>query len=200
LFHVAKDPTKPFIVIAGNRKVIALGTSFIVRRENPQGSAYAVTLVEGRVAVESLAEPDVLPPLSASARASTEKLREAGHHDAPGAKPLTLLTRGERLRFQGDGAGVVDAPAIDRVTAWQRGELIFEDAALGEAAAEFNRFGAVQISFGDARVGLLRVGGVYRIGDAASFALAMAQTYRLNLTRQGQTITLSTANQISPAK
>src|SRR5580698_2030749 len=79
LFDVAKDRSRPFVVIAGDRKVIAVGTSFEVRREDPAGSTFAVTLVEGHVAIEPISSPDMLPNA--------------------GGNGVTLLKPGERLRF-----------------------------------------------------------------------------------------------------
>ena len=49
-FDVAKDPTRPFIVTAGPRQVIAVGTAFNVRLQDTQ---VRVTLVEGRVQVSA---------------------------------------------------------------------------------------------------------------------------------------------------
>lgn len=51
LFEVAKDPHRPFVVVAADREIKALGTSFGVRLDGP---ALQVTLVEGRVAVGQL--------------------------------------------------------------------------------------------------------------------------------------------------
>ena len=48
LFDVAKKPTWPFIVKAGDRQIKAVGTSFVVRLDATQT---AVTLVEGTVSV-----------------------------------------------------------------------------------------------------------------------------------------------------
>lgn len=50
LFDVARDAKRPFIVQVGDRQIRALGTSFVVRRDEQQ---LAVTLVEGAVAVEA---------------------------------------------------------------------------------------------------------------------------------------------------
>lgn len=47
-FDVAQLADRPFIVTAGDRQVTALGTSFVVRRDDQR---LAVTLVEGRVTV-----------------------------------------------------------------------------------------------------------------------------------------------------
>jgi transmembrane sensor len=67
------------------------------------------------------------------------------------------------------------------VTAWRRGLLIFDDASLSEAAAEFNRYGPVKITIGDADIGKIRVGGVFKIGDPADFAQVVANTHDLRI-------------------
>jgi transmembrane sensor len=182
-FHVAKLASKPFVVVAGNRKVIALGTSFLVRCEDPGRSAFAVTLVEGRVAVEPIGGPDFMPSDSAvgdepppASGVGADANRKASQQ----ALDLQVLNRGERFRFAGDAPGVVDAPSIDKATAWQRGLLIFDNTTLAAAAAEFNRYGSIKISISGAAADL-RVSGVYGIGDTASFAQAMSLAYHLNV-------------------
>jgi transmembrane sensor len=45
-FDVAKDPTRPFIVDAGVRRIVAVGTKFSVRRD---GSEVSVIVTEGAV-------------------------------------------------------------------------------------------------------------------------------------------------------
>jgi transmembrane sensor len=171
LFDVAKDGSRPFVVIAGDRKVIAVGTSFEVRREEPAGSTFAVTLMEGRVAIEPISWPNALPSAAANG--------------------VKLLNPGQRLRFTGDRNETLDSPSIERVTAWRRGELIFDDASLGEAAAEFNRYGTRRLAVEGPAARNLRVGGVFGIRDPYSFAQAMANTYRLRIITRGNTIILT---------
>lgn len=173
LFNVVKHQPRPFVVLAGDRKVIATGTSFMVRRENSSGSRFAVTLIEGRVAVEGLSGPDAVPDGS--------------------APDLKVLMPGQRLRFAGDKLDTVDSPNLDKVTAWQRGELIFDDTSLQEAVAEFNRYGSRTIVIDDPHVAQLRVGGVFRIADPTSFARSMAATYQLQFSDDGKTIKLTGA-------
>jgi transmembrane sensor len=178
LFSVIKHQPRPFVVVIGGRKVVALGTSFLVRREDPSASAFAVTLVEGRVAIEPTSWPNVLP--------------------ATAVTGLKLLNPGERLRFEGDSAPKEDSPSIERVTAWQRGQLIFDDTSLSEAAAEFNRYGTLKLIIDDPRLEKLRVGGVFRIGDPSSFARAMANTYHLHAIEGDRTIVLTDKPAESP--
>jgi transmembrane sensor len=82
---------------------------------------------------------------------------------------------------------------LEKVTAWQRGQLIFDDATLQEAVTDFNRYGSKAIVLGDADLAKVRVSGVFRIGDPTSFALAMASTYQLGMSDDGKTIVLSSA-------
>jgi transmembrane sensor len=171
LFDVIKHQLRPFVVVIGDRKVVAMGTSFEVRREDPSGSAFAVTLVEGRVAIEPISWPDALPSASLSG--------------------LNLLNPGERLRFDGKSTEKKDSPAVERVTAWQRGQLIFDDASLVEAAAEFNRYGSHKLSIDGPELARLRVGGVFKISDPSSFAQAMASAYHLRIRDRGGTIVLT---------
>lgn len=53
-FAVAKDQRHPFVVLAGGRRITALGTAFDVRLDRDQ---VQVVLVEGRVAVNAVAVP-----------------------------------------------------------------------------------------------------------------------------------------------
>src|ERR1700735_5441987 len=86
LFDVAKKPSWPFIVQAGDRQIKALGTSFVVRRDPTQT---AVTLVEGTVSVTT--------PASAPA------IRDSRADASPSARAFTLKP-GQRLTFLGQQA------------------------------------------------------------------------------------------------
>jgi transmembrane sensor len=170
-FNVTKHQSRPFVVIIGSRKVIALGTSFEVRREDSSDPAFTVTLIEGRVAVEPLSAPNLLPIETGDA--------------------ITLLEPGQRLRFAANKPDALDAPAIEKVTAWQHGQLIFEDTSLRDAAVEFNRYGKRRLRI-DANVpSTIRVGGVFRIGDPDSFARAMANAYQLHIIESPKEIKLT---------
>ncbi len=170
LFNVTKHQTRPFVVIIGSRKVIALGTSFEVRREDTGEHSFTVTLIEGRVAIEPLAAPDLLPvePIDA-----------------------ILLNPGQRLRVAANTPDTLDAPAIDKVTAWRHGQIIFEDTSIREAAKEFNRYGKRRLTIDPSVSERLRVGGVFRIGDPDSFAHAMVNAYRLRIIERTDEIKLT---------
>jgi transmembrane sensor len=170
LFNVTKHQTRPFVVIIGRRKVVALGTSFEVRREDTREPSFTVTLIEGRVAIEPLAAPDLLPVPPVDA---------------------ILLNSGQRLRFAAHSPDSVDSPAIDKVTAWRHGQLIFEDTTIREAAKEFNRYGKRRLMIDSSVSDKIRVGGVFRIGDPESFARAMANAYQLRIIENTSDIKLT---------
>jgi transmembrane sensor len=171
-FNVAHE-RRPFVVLVGERKVIAVGTSFLVRREDIADSALTVTLIEGRVAIAPLSAPDVLPP---------NPLPE-----------ITLLSAGKRLRLGSAAQPKIDVPSMDSETAWMRGQLIFDNTPLREAVAEFNRYNALQIKIAVGPAGDIPVGGVFRISDAASFATAVAQSHELRLVRVGNEVLLQSS-------
>lgn len=170
LFKVMHHEPRPFVVGIDAHKVIAIGTTFDVRREFGAAAAFTVTLVEGRVAVERNEAPNTLPTASGSG--------------------VTVLDAGERLHRAEGSADRLDRPSLERVTAWQKGELIFDDVSLQEAVIEFNRYGATQIALATSVSGEYRVGGVFRIGDPSSFALAMTNSYPLRMSRRGLDIVL----------
>jgi transmembrane sensor len=168
LFEVAKDPKRPFSVIAGNREVTALGTSFLVRRHR---QLVAVTLVEGKVAVAPIVEAD------GSARAQSDA--------------ATVLTPGERLTFGGERRPhKLDRPDVETLTAWQRGKVPIENLSLADAVAEMNRYSAVPLVLDRVDAQRLRVSGIFRAGDSLSFARAVAASYGLDVREQSDRIVL----------
>ena len=143
IFDVAKDPGRPFVVDAGGRQVIAVGTRFSVRRDGPN---LRVVVTEGTVRLQ--ADPD------------------------GGARPSALLPAGSMALVRDDGV-LVRSMAIaeaEGLLGWRNGLLVFRDATLGEAAAEFNRYNTRKIVVADAQAGALRVGGSFRWDNADGFA------------------------------
>lgn len=168
-FEVAKDASRPFVVRAADSEVEALGTSFAVRLTPPgqeTATRLSVTLLEGQVA---------LRPAVGSDRTSI----------AP-AQPL-VMRPGERVQFdETPGAGAtrqqLDHPRIEQVTAWRRNEVVFDRTSLKDAVAEMNRYSRTPIVLADIGDFADRlVSGVYRTGDNAGFARAVAAVYGLSV-------------------
>jgi transmembrane sensor len=143
-FEVAHDEERPFIAIAGDRTVTALGTAFDLRSFRDD---LTVTLVHGRVAIA----------------------RE-------GERPDALLDPGQQFRYAFGAITVRDVDALAE-TSWRTGILDLDNVALSDAVARFNRSARTSIVIGDTRLNELRVSGVFRANDPASFAAALAPAY-----------------------
>lgn len=174
LFDVAKDPHRPFVVTAGGKEVVALGTLFVVRRDTQK---LTVTLVEGKVAVSPISSP----PL------------ENAENTAQPGKAKTVLTPGQRLTFVSREPPKLDEPAIDKVTAWRRGEVILDKTRLQDAVDELNRYSAVKVIIDDPAAADILVSGIFRAGDSARFAQAVSETYHLAVENESQRIRISGA-------
>jgi transmembrane sensor len=185
IFNVAKRPGWPFIVTAGDRQVTALGTSFLVRRDDQR---VAVTLMEGKVAVSSLASR------------STSTLDQEGStvHDEHAAPRVSqpsndtfMMVPGERLTFVAGAFSQLDTPSLEKTTAWRRGQVVLDDTPLAAAAVEMNRYNAVKLVVEGTEARNLLVNGLFQAGDSLSFANAVAQTYGLRVIEREQEIILS---------
>lgn len=177
LFEVAKDVRRPFVVRVADSEVVALGTVFSVRLggDGAQGSnALTVTLIEGQVTV-----------------------RPASVNGARGIAPVgpVLLQPGERVRLlksNGPATQQVDRPHIEQMVAWKRSEAVFDDVSLLDAVAEMNRYHRTPIVLiGDDSLSQLRVSGLYRTGDSAGFARAVAALHGLQMQERGGRLELA---------
>lgn len=166
LFDVAKNPARPFVVIAGSERIRAIGTRFVVRHD---GERVAVTLLEGKVEVRKDGQQSPEPVAALP-------------------KPA-MLTPGERLTVT-PAAAVIDRPRIETVTAWRQGNVMFDDQPLGEAIAEMNRYGGPQLVLADSDLAQLRISGVFKAEDSAHFAQLAAQIHGLSVIRSEEKIEL----------
>jgi len=181
LFEVAKDPSRPFVVRAAGSEVTATGTAFLVRYTPAfAGSRDAVdiTLVEGRVVVRGVADGVSLADLApAIEMAPGQRMRIAGRLKGQVGAPLKPQ---------------VDRPRVDQVLAWKRGEAIFDNASLSEAVGEMNRYSTTLIRLADAEaLGGLRISGVFKTGDNASFARAVAALHGLDVRERSDQLELA---------
>ena len=106
MFEVAHDASRPFVVVAGDTRVQAIGTIFTVRRTRDD---VVVTLIKGRVAVS---------------------------HGGQAAAVPVVLRPGEKLTEPAGGSARIEPESVEAATAWRRGQTIFRDTPLGAAAAQ----------------------------------------------------------------
>jgi transmembrane sensor len=186
-FEVAKRSDWPFIVTAGGKQVVALGTAFLVRRDEKR---VVVTLVEGKVTVSPVGEA---PSLASGQNPAPESRPATGSSSRPLARALkespedVTLSPGQRVTFAANDRAALDRPALERVTAWQRGQVILDHTPLADAVVEMNRYSDVELKIEEPEAARAEVTGIFRIGDSENFAQAVAETYQLKIVnRAGQ--------------
>jgi transmembrane sensor len=164
-FDVAHDVERPFSVTADGHKVIATGTVFNV---DLLGSDLLVTLIEGHVVVlpektgESAANvpPSEIASLPADAASGTVNR---------GSADRIMLDAGQQLVISLGASPSVTRVNVDHTTAWESGQLIFEDERLSTVVARVSRYGARPILVDDEQISSLRISGVFHEGDVDGF-------------------------------
>ena len=168
-FEVSKDPARPFIVRAGSKRVIAVGTKFSVRRD---GDDIEVVVTEGKVRVED--------------RAAGQGSRSDGSADV-------FLTPGSIARA--DEAGVLvqrkTLPEAEEHLSWRMGVLMFRDQSLGEAAAEFNRYNVRKIVIQDPTVASLKIEGNFRATNVEAFVRLLESGFPVRAETQADQIVIT---------
>ena len=175
LFDVVNRSGWPFVVQVGNQRVTALGTSFVVRRDEKE---LAVTLVEGKVSVTS--NPGLAPPGSHAVRLS----------DSSATSDNITLKPGQRLTLAGGNARL-ETTSLDKAVAWRRGQIVLDDTPLASAIAEMNRYSETRLVIERPESETLLVNGLFQAGDSMSFARAVAATYGLVVVERDDEIVIS---------
>lgn len=164
-FDVAKDPARPFRVFAGEDEIRAIGTAFEVRLD--QRSGVRVVLEEGVVALYRGTAGQPAGGAGGVRRASR------------GDRPLGVLRPGQQARLLPAAAPAVEAVDIARSRAWRYGQLILDEALLGDAVEEMNRYGGRRIVLAEPGMAGLRISGVFHtkrpeaLVDGVTAALAV---------------------------
>lgn len=176
-FDVAHDADRPFTVIAGDKTIIATGTSFSVELVNRQ---VQVILYEGHVRVVSRTTDETKP----------RRLQEAGK---PAQFADQQLTPGKMLvAAQGAAVASIEASDVRRSLAWEGGQLIFSDEPLAVAAERFNRYSDKPIIVEGAAASL-PVSGAFNTNDAEGFIDGVRALYALRTAQRGNATILFSA-------
>lgn len=158
-FEVAHGDARPFTVRARDQTVVATGTAFNIDMLGPE---VLVTLLEGRITIMNVpVDPAASTPddsRSGSIAASSDE-RSASSID---------LTPGQQIVIRSAAPPEVKPVSASRATAWETGQLVFEDEPLSAAASRVSRYSGRRIAVEGAAADL-RVSGVFKAGDAAGF-------------------------------
>ncbi|MBL9216087.1 MAG: FecR domain-containing protein [Opitutaceae bacterium] len=165
MFHVTKNPARPFVVVAGGLEVKAVGTAFTVRNG---GTEVGVLVTEGLVSVGQPAPP------------------------ADAAGPV-LLSAGDRV-ILASGHPVVrerlSASAIEQELAWRGKRVEFTGTPLAEAVELFNGHNRLQLAIADPALDDLQLTGIFWADDPEGFVRLLESGMGIRARRSPELITL----------
>ena len=172
-FLVATDARRPFHVRAGSVRITVVGTRFSVRHTDT-GLAAGQTVIsveEGHVRIRRIDD------------AGAGKTRLPASADEP---PIDLLAGQQTVAdAQGRFGPIANLPPAV-IAAWRDGRLSFDQTPLGEAIAEFERYGHTGLVVRDPAVAALPVGGSYSLSQARRFAETLPRMLPVRLVPRGE--------------
>jgi transmembrane sensor len=179
-FEVAKDPNRPFVVEAGKKRVVAVGTKFSVRRD---GESVEVVVTEGKVRVEDASRPLRSRAVEASGSPAPP----------PAADNPVFLTPGAIAYADEAGVLVHRKSLVEAEThlSWRSGVLMFREQNLADAVAEFNRYNVRKIVIADPVVGALKVEGNFRATNVDAFVRLLESGFPVRAVVEENQIVLS---------
>jgi len=179
-FNVVGDPSRPFVVYAGDRVIEAVGTTFNVQLKADDD--VEVTVTEGKVSVMPalrFAEPTSVP--------ARPELQDFGAIVSAGESVVVMhgvdAPRSEPHKLKPDD--------IEIELAWQHGMLIFKGEPLGAALLEVGRYTTVTFALTDPALADVRVGGYFQAGDIDGLLVALQENFSISARREGGRILLS---------
>ena len=171
-FDVAKDIHRPFVVEAGDKRVVALGTAFEVKLD--QAKAVQVTLVEGKVAVDDVASENI--------KEAIQRVREQSSE----SKAVQLLPGDRLIAKPQQSAQIIRLDNANESTSWRDGRLVYRREAILNVIQEMNRYTNQKITLADDnKVKQVQVSGVFRTGNPALFLKALTRMHPLEMQRTG---------------
>lgn len=200
LFEVAKDPNRPFLVVANDSVIRAVGTVFGV--EHQHGSV-VVTVSEGKVAVLSApAAPSKAANNSVQSSVSSKPAQAASDTGAgvtaaarerndvaradrgQSLERFVYLAAGEQLMIDGSEITAPHVVDTERALAWVEGRLVFESTPLGEVIEQFNRYNQIQLRLNGAELARRPISGVFEASDVETLIAFVRAGASVNVSRK----------------
>ena len=169
-FKVAKNPARPFVVVAGGVEVRAVGTAFSVDFGK---STVDVLVTEGKVAVAM--SPRAMASVEATQPNPEPLLVGAGHG-------TTVVTTARQA--DSESRPVSEADLQSRL-GWRSPRLEFSGTPLIEAVALLNRHNRVQFTIEDPDLARTRVSGIFGAVNTDAFVRLLESSFGVQSERRG---------------
>lgn len=164
-FEVAREPSRPFVVYAGSRRLTVLGTKFSVRLD-PDAHRVQLAVAEGRVRLEGLGPEAESQPLI-----------------AVGGDRAVAVGSSTRLESR-------SVEAVSNHLSWRRGLLTFDQTTLIDAAGEFNRYNRTRIVI-EPGAADIQIGGRFEATNVDAFARLLEDGFGLQVVESDSEIRVS---------
>jgi transmembrane sensor len=195
-FSVAKNPSRPFIVLVGDKEVRVVGTKFEIRRD-PNGMR--VSVVEGRVEVMQVPDraSETAHKTPRTVRVAT-KVTQATSATIPNGAPMSPMvltatdSSEERILTAGQEVTAAVASAIPdpqvmprgEPAAWRHGRLVYVDAPLKDIIADANRYSREPIEIAEEGLANVRVSITYPSDRIEEMVAALSRSLSLDIERR----------------
>lgn len=163
-FSVVHNPTRPFTVTLGDRRVTDLGTKFFIRRDDDR---IRVALVEGKARFDATLDPTP----------SQQTVLTPGDIVTATAEKVSL----ERERPR----------SLSNQLGWRRGMLVFDHATLAQVAGEYNRYNRTKLVIEGAQTRALTISGTLPANDLGAFARLATKFFNLRVEQHEGEIVVS---------
>lgn len=197
-FEINSDPSRPFVVTAGDKEITVLGTKFDVLL---QGDDTRVTVIEGRVAVTSRgAADDVASLATIPGPPSTEVPENIRPQPTDSATSERLeLTTHDAISWprSASPSPLAATQAIAAVEAWRSGKVVFDRTPLQEAVEELDRYTPMRVRLDSDYLGATPVSGVFyvdRLSQVDALIFALESSLPITVQRQDDALLLVASN------
>lgn len=163
-FQITHDANHPFTVNVGDRRVIDLGTKFVIRHDSENTR---VALIEGRAEVQS---------------------------DTTGARARSVVLTPGDVAIASLGVLSVERKPnreLKDQLGWRHGLLIFYHTPLADAAREFNRYNRQKLIIADDDTARRRINGTFLANNAEVFGHVAQAVLGLHVEKQNDRIVIS---------
>ncbi|MEO0399652.1 MAG: FecR domain-containing protein [Pseudomonadota bacterium] len=161
LFDVAHDAERPFVVLAGDRYVEAVGTAFVVRLDDE------VTRIAVEEGIVRIGERDT----------------RIANDTAPDRVSDKMLRSGHEIIINDDTEDIVsiEPDALSRRLAWTEGRMVFDGEPLETVIKEFARHSTLTIELQDPELSRLKVSGSFPLGNDDAFLSALEAMFDMQV-------------------
>ena len=179
-FNVAKDASRPFSVMAGDKSFTALGTVFNVQRNTSSDLELVVT--EGKVMIT---DPSV------TVNAGDFKAYQQADNSNQEIRKINanIVISGEKAIIEQSVTKPITQLSVDDVQrdlAWQNGMLIFNGEQLVDALNEVSRYTATRFELSSDELARIKVAGVFKAGDIAGLLESLQNNFSIEHERLGE--------------